>query len=128
MQAMAAEGIVSTLDQMDSDIISRLKTPDGALVLLPYPTVTVDMGQYLARMKTPLGDRGAVDGLRVGARHRGARRSRARGNDSRDRHPPVRRRHARWSSGHAARACALKKDDMVWLTDTDAILKAAVPK
>jgi hypothetical protein len=30
-----------------------LKTPDGALVLLPYPTVTVDMGQYLARMKTP---------------------------------------------------------------------------
>jgi hypothetical protein len=22
----------------------------------------------------------------------------------------------------------LKKDDMVWLTDTDAILKAAVPK
>jgi allantoinase len=38
---------------MDSDIISRLKTPDGALVLLPYPTVTVDMGQYLARMKTP---------------------------------------------------------------------------
>ena len=51
MQAMAAEGIASTLDQMDSDIISRLETPDGALVLLPYPTVTVDMGQYLA--KTP---------------------------------------------------------------------------
>src|SRR5262249_18009778 len=41
-----------TIDQMDSDIISRLKTPDGALVLLPYPVVTVDMGQHLARMKT----------------------------------------------------------------------------
>ena len=53
MQAMAAEGVVSTFDQMDSDIISRLKTPDGSLVLLPYPSVTVDMGQYLARIKTP---------------------------------------------------------------------------
>ncbi len=29
MQAMAAEGITYNLDQMDSDIISRLKTPDG---------------------------------------------------------------------------------------------------
>src|SRR6516165_10083636 len=40
MQAIAAEGITYTIDQMDSDIISRLKTPDGSLVLLPYPTVT----------------------------------------------------------------------------------------
>src|SRR6202049_3083088 len=40
MQAMAAAGITYNLDQMDSDTISRLKTPDGALVLLPYPTVT----------------------------------------------------------------------------------------
>ena len=38
---------------MDSDIILRLKTPDGPLVLLPYPVVTVDMGQQLARMKGP---------------------------------------------------------------------------
>jgi allantoinase len=45
--------ITYTLDQMDSDIISRLKTPDGSLVLLPYPVVTVDMGQQLARMKSP---------------------------------------------------------------------------
>ena len=52
MQAMAAEGITYNLDQMDSDTISRLKTPDGVLVL-PYPTVTVDMGQFLARMKSP---------------------------------------------------------------------------
>src|SRR5919197_6628671 len=53
MQAIAAEGITYTIDQMDSDISSRLKTPEGALVLLPYPVVTVDMGQQLARMKTP---------------------------------------------------------------------------
>jgi len=53
MQAMAGEGVTYNLDQMDSDIISRLKTPDGSLVLLPYPVVTVDMGQQLARMKTP---------------------------------------------------------------------------
>src|SRR6266700_6122179 len=32
MQAMAGEGIIYNLDQMDSDIISRLKTPDGSLV------------------------------------------------------------------------------------------------
>jgi allantoinase len=53
MQAVAAEGIAYTLDQMDSDVISRLKTPDGAVVLLPYPVGTVDMGQLLARAKTP---------------------------------------------------------------------------
>src|SRR5437588_8464277 len=53
MQAMAAGGITYNLDQMDSDIISRLTTPDGPLVLLPYPTVTVDMGQHVARMKSP---------------------------------------------------------------------------
>jgi peptidoglycan/xylan/chitin deacetylase (PgdA/CDA1 family) len=52
MQAMAAAGITYNIDQMDSDAISRLRTPDGTLVLLPYPTVTVDMGQFLARMKS----------------------------------------------------------------------------
>ena len=53
MQAIAAEGITHTIDQMDSDVIARLKTPDGSLVLLPYPVVTVDMGHQLARMKMP---------------------------------------------------------------------------
>jgi allantoinase len=47
-RAVAAEGVVYTLDQMDSDIVQRLKTPDGPLMLLPYPVVTVDMGQDLA--------------------------------------------------------------------------------
>src|SRR5262249_7951813 len=43
MQAMAAAGITYTIDGMDSDVVSRLNTPAGPLVLLPYPVVTVDM-------------------------------------------------------------------------------------
>ena len=35
MQAMAAERITYNLDQMDLDIISRLNTPDGALICCP---------------------------------------------------------------------------------------------
>jgi len=125
MQAMAAEGITYNLDQMDSDIISRLKTPDGVLVLLPYPTVTVDMGQFLARMKSPaeietlwldyvleLADEARADGTReattvvIGL------------------HPFV----VGTPDGAAAMRrvlSRLKKDDTVWLTDTNAILKAA---
>src|SRR5260370_6068703 len=53
MQAVAAGGIPFTIDQMDFDNISRLKTPDGSLVQLPYPGVTGDMGPQLARMKIP---------------------------------------------------------------------------
>ena len=37
MQAVAAEGITYTIDQMDSDFISRLKTPDGALIQFAVP-------------------------------------------------------------------------------------------
>lgn len=128
MQAMAAEGIVSTLDQMDSDIISRLKTPDGSLVLLPYPTVTVDMGQYLARMKTP----SEIEALWVDYVSELA--AEARTDPAREAttvvigiHPFV----VGTPDGAAAlrRVLArLKKDDLVWLTDTDAILKAAAPK
>ena len=108
MQAMAAEGIVSTLDQMDSDIISRLKTPDGALVLLPYPTVTVDMGQYLARMKTP----SEIEALWVDYVSELA--TEARADPGREATTVVigstiRRRYPRWSSGHAARACAAQE-------------------
>ncbi|HSY86081.1 MAG TPA: polysaccharide deacetylase, partial [Verrucomicrobiae bacterium] len=51
--ATAAEGITYTLDSMDSDILSRLSTKPGPLVLIPYPTTTVDMGQYLGRGKEP---------------------------------------------------------------------------
>ncbi len=52
-RATAAEGIAYSLDGMDSDILSRLTTQSGPLVLIPYPAVTVDMGQYLQRLKQP---------------------------------------------------------------------------
>jgi allantoinase len=128
MRAMAAEGIVSTLDQMDSDIISRLKTPDGSLVLLPYPTVTVDMGQYLARMKTA----SQIEALWIDYVSELA--AEARADPGREAttvvigiHPFV----VGTPDGAAAMRrvlAGLKKDDMVWLTDTDAILKVAAPK
>jgi allantoinase len=125
MQAVAAEGIAYTLDQMDSDTISRLKTPDGAVVLLPYPVGTVDMGQLLARAKTPreietlwldyvleLADEARADPAReattvvIGI------------------HPFV----VGTPDGAAALRrvlVRLKTDDTVWLTDTGAIMAAA---
>jgi peptidoglycan/xylan/chitin deacetylase (PgdA/CDA1 family) len=128
MQAMAAEGITYNLDQMDSDIISRLKTPDGSLVLLPYPVVTVDMGQQLARMKTPT----EIETLWLDYVLELAREARA--DPSREAtsvvigiHPFV----IGTPDGAAALRrvlLRLKTDDAVWLTDTDALLKAAVPK
>ena len=51
--AAAAEGISYSLDAMDSDVLSRLATKSGSLVLVPYPVVTVDMGHYLERSKDP---------------------------------------------------------------------------
>jgi len=51
--AAAAEGITYSLDAMDSDTVSRLQTKSGSLTLIPYPTVTVDMGQYFQRFKNP---------------------------------------------------------------------------
>src|SRR5262249_59185080 len=53
MQAVAAQGITHTIDPMDSDIISRLKTPDGSPIPPPHPVVTGDMGPPLARVTTP---------------------------------------------------------------------------
>lgn len=49
--ATAAEGITYSLDGMDSDILSRIITKSGPLVLIPYPTVTVDMAQFFQRLK-----------------------------------------------------------------------------
>ncbi len=127
MQAVAAEGIAYTLDQMDSDIISRLKAPDGMVVLLPYPVVTVDMGQQLARMKSP----GEIATLWLDYVLELANEARA--DPSREAttvvigiHPFV----VGTPDGAAALRrvlLRLKTDDEVWLTDTDAIL-AALPK
>ncbi|CAH1671883.1 Polysaccharide deacetylase [Hyphomicrobiales bacterium] len=52
--ASAAAGIRYTLDGMDSDILSRLQTPSGPLLQIPYPAVTVDMGHYLTRGMEPV--------------------------------------------------------------------------
>jgi len=49
--ASAAAGIRYNLDAMDSDVLSRLQTKAGPLVLMPYPPTTVDMGQYLIRFR-----------------------------------------------------------------------------
>ena len=51
--ATAAEGVRYSLDAMDSDELNRLKTPSGDLLMIPYPVVTVDMGQNLARQQMP---------------------------------------------------------------------------
>jgi allantoinase len=128
MQAAAAEGIAYTLDQMDSDIISRLKTPNGWVVLLPYPVVTVDMGQELARMKSPA----EIEALWLDYVSELANEARA--DPAREAttvvigiHPFV----VGTPDGAAALRrllLRLKADDEVWLTDTDAILEAAVPK
>jgi allantoinase len=123
MQAMAAAGITYTLDQMDSDIVSRLKTPDGSLVLLPYPVVTVDMGQNLARMKSPA----EIETLWLDYVLELAEEARA--DPAREAtivvigiHPFV----VGTPDGAAAMRrvlTRLKSDRSVWLTDTEAILK-----
>jgi allantoinase len=124
-QAVAAVGVAYTLDQMDSDVIERLKTPDGPLMLIPYPVVTVDMGQDLARMQGPRDIEGLwldyVLELAAEARADPAREATAVVIGI---HPFVVGR----PDGAAAirRVLArLKNDDLVWLTDTDAIRKAA---
>lgn len=125
MQAIASEGLSYSLDQMDSDTISRLQTPNGVLTLLPYPTVTVDMGQFLARMKSP----SEIESLWLDYVVELAREARA--NPAREAttvviglHPFV------FGTPDGAASMRrvlseLKKDDTVWLTDTEAILKAA---
>lgn len=51
--ATAHAGIAYTLDSMDSDVLSRLATPAGSLLLIPYPATPVDMGQFLTRNQQP---------------------------------------------------------------------------
>jgi len=128
MQAVVAEGITFSLDQMDSDIISRLRTPAGPLTLLPYPTVTVDMGHQLARMKMPYELEALwVDYVLELAREARAYPAREATTVVIGIHPFV----IGTPDGAAALRrvlLRLKTDDAVWLTDTDAILKAAGPQ
>jgi allantoinase len=128
MQAMAAEGIAYTLDQMDSDFVSRLETPDGPVVLLPYPVVTVDMGQYLARMKMPV----EVEGLWLDYVSELVNESRA--DPAREATTVVIGIHP-FVIGTPDGAAALRRvltrfkvDDAVWLTDTESVVKAPAQK
>jgi hypothetical protein len=124
MQAMATAGITYTLDQMDSDIVSQLNTPGGPLVLLPYPVVTVDMGQNLARMKSPTGiERLWLDYVLELAEEAPADSSREATTVVIGIHPFV----VGTPDGAAAMRRVLtrpKSDRSIWLTDTKAILKA----
>jgi allantoinase len=98
------------------------------LVLLPYPVVTVDMGQQLARMKSP------AEIANLWLDYVSELASEARADPSREAttvvigiHPFV----VGTPDGAAALRrvlLRLKADDEVWLTDTGAILEAAVPK
>jgi allantoinase len=127
MRAMAAEGIAYTLDQMDSDIISRLRTPEGPLVLLPYPVVTVDMGQNLARTKTPAEIESVwLDYVLELANEARADPAREATTVVIGIHPFV----IGTPDGAAALRrvlLRLKNEENVWLADTEAILKAAGP-
>ncbi len=127
-RACAASGIQYTLDSMDSDLLSTLKTPDGNLQLIPYPTVTVDMGQFLARDYKP------EDMKRLWTNYVGELAHEAEESPDRNAtvvaigiHPFV----VGTPDGAAAMRrtlVALKKMKTVWLTDTDALLQAASGK
>jgi len=110
---------------MDSDIVSRLETPDGPLLLLPYPVVTVDMGQHLARMKTP------VEVESVWLDYVSELASESRADPAREATTVVIGIHP-FVVGTPDGAAALRRvimrfkmDDAIWLTDTESILNAA---
>ncbi|WP_155911968.1 polysaccharide deacetylase [Methylobacterium sp. 77] len=123
--ATAAEGIRYTLDSMDSDILSRLRTPSGPLLQIPYPAVTVDMGQYLSRGKEPADlERLWIDYVGELAREATADTAREATVVAIGIHPFV----VGTPSGAAAMRRvleALKALDPVWLTDTQAVFEAS---
>jgi len=123
--ATAAEGISYSLDGMDSDVLSRLVTPAGPLVLVPYPPQTVDMGQYLARLKEPVDlERQWIDYASELAREAAADPDRPATVVAIGIHPFV----VGTPSGAASfrRVLeALKKQPLIWLTDTEAVMAAS---
>jgi allantoinase len=127
-RATAAEGIGYSLDSMDSDVLSRLAVESGRLVLIPYPVVTVDMGQYLSRLKEPSDlERLWIDYVTELAREADADPTREATIVAVGLHPFV--------VGTPAGAAALrrvlenfKKQKLVWLTDVEAVLTAAGQK
>jgi peptidoglycan/xylan/chitin deacetylase (PgdA/CDA1 family) len=126
--ATAAEGIGYSLDTMDSDVLSRLATKSGPLVLIPYPVVTVDMGHYLQRSKDPSDmERLWIDYVTELANDAAAYPDREATVVAIGIHPFV--------IGTPAGAAALrrvledfKKQRLVWVTDVQAVLEAAGEK
>ena len=126
--ATAAEGIKYTLDGMDSDVLSRLDTPLGKLVMVPYPAVTVDMGSYLSRLKDPVDlERFWIDYIGELVREAETAPQRPATVVAIGLHPFV--------VGTPAGAASLrrvletiKKHKLVWITDVEAVVKAAGEK
>jgi peptidoglycan/xylan/chitin deacetylase (PgdA/CDA1 family) len=122
--ATAAAGIRYSLDGMDSDVLSRLQTQAGPLVLMPYPPQTVDMGQYLVRFKQ------AGDMERLWIDYLGELVREAEEDPSREAtivtigiHPFV----VGTPDGAAALRRVLdylKQQKLVWVTDTEAVMAA----
>lgn len=126
--ATAAEGIKYTLDGMDSDVLSRLVTPLGRLIMIPYPAVTVDMGHYLSRFKEPLDlERFWIDYISELAREAEKDPGRPATVVAIGIHPFV--------VGTPAGAAslrrvldAIRKQKLVWVTDVEAVVAAAVDR
>jgi len=126
--ATAGEGISYSLDAMDSDVLSRLVTKSGPLVLIPYPVVTVDMGQYLQRSKDPSDmERLWIDYVTELASDAAAYPDREATVVAIGIHPFV----VGTPTGAAALRRVLedfKKQKLVWVTDVQAVLEAAGEK
>ena len=124
-RASAAEGLLYSLDGMDSDILSKLNTPDGSLVLIPYPAVTVDMGQFLTRLKQPTDmEKLWIDYITELAREADANPEGNATVVAIGIHPFV----VGTPDGAAAMRRVieqLKKENLVWLTDVEAIMNAS---
>lgn len=123
--ATAAEGITYTLDGMDSDELSRLVTPSGKLIMIPYPAVTVDMGAYLSRFKEPLDlERFWIDYISELAREAEKEPSRPATVVAIGIHPFVVGTPAGAASLRRVLE-AIKKQKLVWVTDVEAVVRAA---
>jgi peptidoglycan/xylan/chitin deacetylase (PgdA/CDA1 family) len=126
--ATAAAGLGYSLDAMDSDVLTRLVTPSGPLVMIPYPSQTVDMGQYLLRNKEA-GDleRLWIDYVTELAHEAALDPSRPATVVAIGIHPFVIGTPAGAASFRRVLE-ALKKQPLVWLTDTDTVMAAAGQK
>lgn len=127
-RATAAEGVTYSLDAMDSDILSRLTTNSRPLVLIPYPAVTVDMGQYLERLKEPTDmERLWIDYVTALAREAEAHPDREATIVAIGIHPFV----VGTPNGAEALRRVLenfKSQKLVWVTDVEAVLNIAGEK